>query len=283
MSFGVVLLVLISAATNAAWNFLIKSGEGDPLGRSAAVLIGAGVTAAPILLFTGLPHGQSLIFAASSAGIHATYMLLVGLSYRGADMSVAHPIIRGGSLIFTASLAPLLFAENLPLPAWVGVFIIAAGIIAMGLEAIARKGTTPGTLAVAVLAAGTISAYTLVDSTGVRMSGDPVAYVLTLSSLSGLAAFIVSLAVRPRSVLAMPRGTALRGLAGGFLFTLSYGIALYAITIAPVSLVAAVRETSILFGAALAVWLLNEKFTRWRWIAAFVILAGLVLTRLARG
>lgn len=283
MPFEIVLLVLVSAATNAGWNFLVKSGEGDPLARSAAILIGAGVTAAPFLLFTGLPAPESLIFAAGSAGVHAIYMVLVGIAYRGADLSVAHPIIRGGSLILTALCATLLFDEVLPPIALAGVFIIAAGILAMGAEAIVRKGTTAGTLAVACLAAGTISAYTLIDATGVRMSGDPVAYVLTLSTLTGLTAFVVSMAVRPKSVLTMPRGTALRGLAGGFMFTLSYGLALFAITLAPISLVAAVRETSILFGAALAVWLLNEKFGRWRWIAALTIVAGLVLTRLTRG
>jgi drug/metabolite transporter (DMT)-like permease len=283
VSFDIVLLVLISAFTNAAWNFLTKSGTGDPLARSAAILIGAGITAAPLLLFTGLPSMDSLPYAAASAGIHATYMLLVGLAYRGADLSVAHPIIRGGSLIFTALWAALLFHEVLPGPVWAGVFIIAAGILAMGLEGIVRNGTTPQTLALAVLAAGSISAYTFVDSNGVRLSGDPIAYVLTLATLTGLTAFIVTIAVRPSAVLGMPRDTALRGIFGGALFTISYGLALYAITIAPVSLVAAVRETSILFGAGLAVWLLGEKFSRWRWIAAITILVGLVLTRLAKG
>jgi drug/metabolite transporter (DMT)-like permease len=283
LSFGIVLLVLVSAFTNAAWNFLAKSGTGDPLARSAAILIGAGITAAPLLLFTGLPAPESLHFAAMSAGIHATYMLLVGLAYRGADMSVAHPIIRGGSLIVTSICAAWLFHESLPPPVWAGVFIIAAGIITMGFEAIARSGTDRKTLATALLAAGTISAYTLVDSTGVRLSNEPVAYVLTLSTLTGLMAFVVSLAVRPRAILNMTRDTAVRGVLGGALFTISYGLALYAITVAPVSLVAAVRETSILFGAGLAVLFLNEKFGRWRWIAAFTILIGLVLTRLARG
>jgi drug/metabolite transporter (DMT)-like permease len=135
----------------------------------------------------------------------------------------------------------------------------------------------------ALLAAATVAAYTLIDGAGVRLSGNPAGYVLTMTCLTGLAALTATLALRPHTIVQMPRATVLRGLAGGALFNLSYGLALFAMTLAPIGLVAAVRETSILFGAGLAVLLLKEKFGRWRWAAAFVILAGLVLTRLARG
>jgi drug/metabolite transporter (DMT)-like permease len=283
LPFDIALLVLVSAASHAGWNFLAKSGTGDALSRSAAILTGAAITGAPFLLFTGLPAEQSLVFALASAVVHAAYMLLVGLVYRGADMSAAYPIIRGGSLILTSLCAALLFSEVLPATAWGGVIVIATGVIAMGIEAIIRKGLDATTFALAFLAAITVTAYTLIDGTGVRLSENPVGYVLTMTSLTGLAAFVAMLAVRPRAVFAIPRETWLRGLAGGALFNLSYGIALFAMTLSPIGLVAAVRETSILFGAALSVLLLHEKFGRWRCIAAFVILAGLVMTRLARG
>lgn len=283
MTSFIFLIVLISAASHAGWNLIAKGGEGDAVSRSSAIMLGAAVTALPLLVVAGLPTKESLPFAAASAAVHVGYMLLVGVVYRTLDMSVAYPIVRGASLILSALLAALILGDTLPPLAWIGVVVVTIGVLATSFQAVFTKGLPFFTLLAALTAALTVTTYTLIDGTGVRLSGNALGYVWTMMVLTGTLSAVLLL-TRGRSALAaVGRNNWRRGLLGGGLFNLSYAAAVWAMAQTPIGLVTAVRESSILFGAAFAALFLGEKFGPWRWIAAMVIVSGLVLTRLARG
>ena len=274
-------VVLISAVSHALWNLIAKGSRGDALIRSAAIVIGSGVTALPLIALTGLPDSASLPYLGGSALVHTSYMLLIGNVYRSADMSAAYPILRGGALVMSAVLAAVWLGDILPPLAWAGVALVAGGIFIASADALKKKGIDGSTLGAAAIAALTVTAYTLLDGAGVRLSNNAFGYVFVLMAATALVLAAVMMRMGRMADLASPEICRL-GLIGGSLFNVSYGAALWAMTQAPIGLVGAVRETSILFGATFAALFLREKFGIWRWIAAIVIVAGLALTRIAR-
>jgi uncharacterized membrane protein len=125
-----------------------------------------------------------------------------------------------------------------------------------------------------------IATYTLVDAQGARLSGNALAYTLWLFLLSGLPLPIWALFARRQQLCGYLRGNWHRGLVGGIGTTASYAIALWAMTVAPVAVIAALRETSILFALLISAVLLKEHVSRKRVLAAVLIIAGAVMLRL---
>jgi len=132
----------------------------------------------------------------------------------------------------------------------------------------------------ALFTAVTICAYSVVDGVGARHAGSPNSYSAALFVGIGPVMLVYALARRGGDVIAaMGRQWSL-GLAGGTLQLGSYGIAIWAMTVAPIAIVAALRETSVLFGAVIAVTFLKEPLRAGRVVAALMIVAGLTLIRL---
>ena len=132
----------------------------------------------------------------------------------------------------------------------------------------------------ALLTALTICAYSVVDGIGVRLSRNPQAYVMLILIFTAMLLGPYALWRDGRDVVPAMRQFWLRGFAGGALQLVSYGIALWAMTLAPIAIVASLRETSVLFGAVIAVLVLKEPLRAARIGAALLIVAGLVLIRL---
>jgi drug/metabolite transporter (DMT)-like permease len=229
---------------------------------------------------TGLPNFASLPSLVASGAIHVGYFSLLGLSYRHADYSVVYPVMRGGAPLATAFFGSVLIGEPLSSLAWLGVGLLVGGVLGLGYEA-ARDGRfSSRTIAIAALNVAVIVAYTLVDGLGVRLSGNAAAYVCGVMLITGLffMPFVPSLFGGKRLGALLLRWRF--GLCGGTMVMCSYGIALWAMTKAPIALVAALRETSVLFATVLAALFLKERFGPGRWLAAFAIVAGMVTLRL---
>jgi drug/metabolite transporter (DMT)-like permease len=124
-----------------------------------------------------------------------------------------------------------------------------------------------------------IAVYTINDALGARASGSPFAYTLWMFLLTALPG--IAWLLRDRR-LRLPRpGETLRGLGGGGCTTGAYALTLWAMTHAPVAPVAALRETSMLFGIVLARLALGER-PGWRgWAGTGLIAAGAAILRLA--
>jgi drug/metabolite transporter (DMT)-like permease len=270
-------IVLFAAALHAAWNAVIK-GAGDAGTMTALVVLGAGVVALCTLPFLPFPAPQSWPFLLTSVVLQTLYFALVAATYKAADMSQAYPLMRGLAPMIVAAVG-IFTLHEVPSPlAWAGVALISAGVLSL-----AFRGRTTGSrgITLALCNAVVIAAYTLVDGTGVRLSDSPAAYALTLSLLTAVPFTLWFLVRRRAGFLLALRQRWYLGIAGGMATVSSYGLALWAMTEAPVALVAALRETSIAFGTLIAFFVLRERIGPLRLAATGTIVAGAIVLRLA--
>lgn len=273
--------VLAAAAMHAGWNALVKSGA-DKLAEITLVTGAAALAAAAVLPLLPLPAPESRPYLAASVAIHTVYFALVGLAYRAGDLSFAYPLMRGTAPLATAALAVLVLGDALSATGWAGVALLSAGVIALTRDGWRAAGPPQGrTLAFALANAAVIVAYTLVDGAGVRLAGSAWSYVAWMFALQALPLAAVMLALRRQALLAALRARWRTGAAGGVLTLTAYGIVLWAMTQAPIALVAALRETSVVFGVAIASLLLKERFGAVRWVAALLVAAGAAAMKLA--
>jgi drug/metabolite transporter (DMT)-like permease len=276
----VVAAVLIGAVIHASWNALVKS-QVDKFSASALIAVGAGAVGLIGMPAFPLPPAAAWPYIVLSSLIHVGYFLLVAFAYRSADLGVAYPLTRGSAPPVTALLAFLLIGETLGLNGWLAVIAIAVGILALSTDALARGGLTPATAAGALANAGVIVLYTLIDGLGARVTGNGLAYGCWMLAGTAALLFVLMLAMRGNSFVGeLRRGWPL-ALCGGALALSSYGIALWAMTLAPIGLVAALRETSVLFAAILGAVFFAEPFGPRRWLALVLIVGGIGVLRLS--
>lgn len=271
--------VLFGALVHASWNALIKAQD-DKFSAAAMVAIGAGVVSLPIMVYLPLPAAPAWPYIVASSIIHVGYFALVGFAYRSADLGVAYPLTRGSAPPLTALFAFLIAGEALGLNQWISVLVIAAGIVALSADALLRGGLTRTTALAAFANAGVIVVYTLVDGLGARAAGSALAYVTWMHAGTAILLAALLLGMRGRGFFVSLRTHALFGIGAGSLAMTSYAIALWAMTLAPIGLVAALRETSVLFAAISGAVLFGESFGAKRWIALVLIVAGIVALRL---
>lgn len=282
MSGTVVAAVLCAALFHAIWNAIIKGGR-DVLLGTALVSTGAGVMAGAALLVLPLqpPAPDSWPFAAASSIIQVVYCALLAETYRQGDVSFSYPLMRGTAPLLVAVASLPLAHERLHMGQWLAIACICGGILAICADR-HRRGEAHGrALPYALTVAVLIASYTLVDGIGVRRSGDAVAYVLWIFLLTGVGFLLYTIArTGTRRLLSYGLGHPRAFFIGGLGSLGSYGIAVWAMTRAPVATVAALRETSILFATAIAGLVLKEKISRTRMAAVTAIACGAVLMRL---
>lgn len=282
MPVPVLLAVLFGALLHAGWNALIKSSQDKALDTALMHSLGC-VVAVPVLLHTGLPASAAWPFLVASALIHiAYYWALVG-AYQHGDLGLTHPVMRGCAPLLVALGSQALLGERLSPTAWAGVAAVCTGVVALGLSPSGAQTASGKALGYALFNAVVIAGYTMVDGLGVRAAGDAAAYVAALFLFDGLPYLALVLWRRDPA----GRRAALRFMARrwrvvwiGTLASLgSYGIALWAMTKAPVAVVAALRETSVLFAALIGTLLLGEHFGPRRALGVGLVVAGVLALR----
>jgi drug/metabolite transporter (DMT)-like permease len=276
----VFLAVLFAAACHAGWNALIKVGL-DPLSTTTLISLGAGLVALALAPLVGLPAWAAWPWLIASVIVHLCYFASLIESYRTGDLGQVYPIARGSAPLMTAAATTVFIGEKLSLVGWTGIFSLVAGVLLLSarggreLAEVDRRA-----IGFALFTALTICAYSVVDGIGARLSANPNAYSVWL--FIGIAVVMLPYAIYrdgPDVIPAMRRFWR-RGLAGGALQLLSYGIAIWAMTAASIAIVATLRETSVLFGAVIAVVVLKEPLRAARIVAACLIVCGLILIRL---
>lgn len=276
----VFLAVLFAAACHAGWNALIKVGL-DPLSTTTLISLGAGLVALALAPLVGVSAWAAWPWLIASVIVHLCYFASLIESYRTGDLGQVYPIARGSAPLMTAAATTVFIGEKLSLVGWTGIFSLVAGVLLLSarggreLAEVDRRA-----IGFALFTALTICAYSVVDGIGARLSANPNAYSVWL--FIGIAVVMLPYAIYrdgPDVIPAMRRFWR-RGLAGGALQLLSYGIAIWAMTAAPIAVVATLRETSVLFGAVIAVVVLKEPLRAARIVAACLIVCGLILIRL---
>lgn len=275
------LAVLFGALLHACWNALIR-GSTDRTLDTVLVVAGAAVIAACALPFAPLPAPASWPFLIASGLIHVVYFMLVAQSYRHGELSFAYPIMRGSAPVVSAVAAALLLTESPSAGGWLGVLLISGGVMLLAADSW-RTGAFQGRAALFALAtAAIIVVYTLADGIGARLSQQAAAYTGWVFVLTALPLVTIFLARSGAATRGYFRAHWRRGLLGGACTLGSYGLALWAMTQAPIALIAALRETSVIFGALLAFALLGERLSRVRWTAIAVVTAGAVVIKLVQ-
>jgi drug/metabolite transporter (DMT)-like permease len=269
--------ILLGALLHASWNVLVKVGNDSFL--SAAFVAGsAAIVSAFALPFLGQPHTESWRYIGASMCSETIYYALVAKAYSKGDMSKIYPIMRGGAPLIVAVLSGPLIGESLSLARWVGVALISGGIFGFIVES--RRLNTGSGIRYALLSAAMIATCTLIDAVGVRLSGAPAAYTMWIFLLSGVPIAAWASLRRGSEFIGFIQGRVKFGLAGGVCLIGSYGLALWAMTHAPVAAVAALRETSIVFATAIAAIVLKERMSWKRLAATAAVTTGALTIRL---
>ena len=273
----VIALIAGAALAHASWNLAIKrAGTGGPVFLWLTFLLGS-IVFAPFGVATVGSNPHWLWLAAVSGGLQVGYFLLLQQAYRRGDVSVVYPLARGTGPLLSVVFAIILFHERPGVVALIGAGVVIAGVVVIGLAG-GRVGAvvnSPGVLY--GLAVGVaIAIYTLWDSNAVINGGmPPLGYYWAV-----VAAFLLltPAAVRERAVVSSTiRQHWVAVLAVGVLSPLAYVLILFAVQLAPVSIVAPAREVSVVLVALAGLLWFREPHPVQRLIGAAVVFVGVAL------
>jgi drug/metabolite transporter (DMT)-like permease len=274
-------IVLLAAILHATWNAFVKV-DGDRLWFMTVLMAGGGIGALCITPFVAFPGPEVWPYIAASVLLHLGYASFLILAYRFGDLSHVYPLARGSAPLIVALASVTLLDERLTSGAMLGVFLMGAGIMSLSLTR--REQHLRAPLAV-FFALGTglfIAAYTLTDAVGARLAETAHSYAAWMLGLEWipLAAFTLwtrrsdaGIQIRRTWVLAVPMG---------LLSLAAYWAVIWAMTVAPAALVAALRETSIVFAVLFGVLFLGERLSLARLAAIFATLTGALVLKLNR-
>jgi len=273
LSLTVTFAVIAAAVTHAVWN-AIAHGIKDQTLAFALIGVGGIAVGIPLVIVAAMPRGDCWPYLLGSVSIHIFYNLLLMRCYRLGEFGQVYPLARGTSPLVVTILAAIFIREDLALPQIAGVLVVSAGLATLVLA-----GRRPGRAAfLAAVGTGlTIAAYTTVDGVGVRLSASPVGYIGWLMVLESLCVPMFAVIRRRDVLLKQRKRILLAGLAAGALSVLAYGLVLWAQTRGALAPIAALRETSVIFGAIIGTLVFREPFGRTRIAATVLVAAGIIL------
>jgi uncharacterized membrane protein len=279
MSGTVFAAMLFGALMSATWNAIVKGGSNKYL-HAVLVANSAALIAAVVLPFLKQPAPQAWVYIGVSAVLQAVYYWLLAAVFRAGDMSHAYPMMRGGAPLLVSLVSGPLIGEALSVGKWIGVTMICAGVMSLAWEARFRTSAYSGVVRYALLNAVIIAGYTVLDGIGVRLSGASSGYLMWNLVVTAVILSIWTLLTRRGELFSYAAGHVRVALVGGLATTASYGIVLWAMTQAPIAVVAALRETSMIFVLAIAIIVFKERAGLRRYAATALIACGAAAIRL---
>lgn len=270
-------LVLVGALLHAGWNALVKSSTDKTL-DTALIHVLCSFLALPVCWYVGLPPPEAWPFIAASLAIHVGYYFALSGAYRHGELGLTYPLMRGTAPMLVAVASMLVLGEDLSGMGGLGVVLISGGVLLLGASAglMRHRKAVLYALSNAIL----IALYTVVDAKGARISGNVVQYVAMLFVLDGWPFAVLVFLHRKGRIWAYVQGRWPLALGGAVASVGSYAIALWAMTVAPMAMVAALRETSVLFAAILGAWFLKEHWTPNRVLGTVSVVGGVMALRL---
>ncbi|KAA0970924.1 EamA family transporter [Aureimonas fodinaquatilis] len=281
MSLLVFSAVILAALLHALWNALLKA-QPDKYAGAFAVSLGGVPLGLACLAYAGLPAVESWPYVVSSAIIHTFYFLCLLNAYRAADFTQVYPIARGAAPVFTALASGALLGEVLsPLQA-TAVAIIACGVMSLVFAGRGGKSLSASGLCWALATSAIIATYSLNDGAGARLAGNSFAFYGASATLNAIL-MAIYFALRQPAALRNCFTVGRRSLLiGGPVSFIAYALVTWAFAHAPIAMVSALREVSIVFAVLIGTFVLHEKMDWRRILSSFVTLTGVVLMRVAR-
>ena len=284
MTLSVFLAVLLAALLHAGWNALVKSGA-DAHVAMAGVVLGHVPLAVLLIPFSPPPDLAMLPWLAAGILLHLGYQLSLMAGYRIGDLTQVYPIARGSAPLLVAAVSVTVLGVGLSATEGLAIAMIVAGIVSIALVRRADGLRNPRAVGLALGTGCFIAAYSLVDGLGARAAGTALGY-WTWAALGNAAIFAAWTALRRPGLLpaiCRDRRAVVRGLIGGTASYVAYGIVVWAFTQAPIALVTALRETSIVFALLIGVGVLHERLDLAKVLSTLLTIGGAALLRLARG
>ncbi|MGB4111763.1 MAG: EamA family transporter [Yoonia sp.] len=277
MTVCVLVAVMAAAFMHATWNALIKLGT-SKLTSMLILTVVQGGFGLIIALTRPMPDPHVWLWLLASGVFHSAYKLFLAYAYEQGDLSRVYPIARGTAPMVVLVISALFLADKIAGWEYVGIIILGLGILLMA-RGVFSSGESRKLLPFALGSAMATAGYSIVDGLGAREAGDAVAYVGWLFALDAVFFTPCCLALRGRSVLQANRKAWIMGSIAAVFSYGAYAIAVWAMTVAPIALVAALRETSILFAVLIGAVAFGEKMNLQKGIAAALIVAGVIVTR----
>jgi drug/metabolite transporter (DMT)-like permease len=281
-------VVLVAALLHASWNAILKFIP-DKLTASLLMTVSSGVLAGVGVFFLPVPNPASWVLLLVSAALHVGYFLMLIKTFEIGDFNQVYPLARGLSPVVVAGFATLL-GDPLSRHQTLGIAVVCGGLTTLVFSAGRPKRTEGKALFWAAMTGLSIAVYTVTDGVAVRHSGSAAGYTawMMLAESSMMSTACVAIMMRrgrPAGLTATLRGLSradfVRGVIAGPLSLLAYGLVLWAQTRGALAAVSALRETSVIFGAALGSVFLREPFGRYRIFAAVTIAGGILILEAA--
>lgn len=271
-------VVLLAALLHAGWNVLVKSHP-DRLLSLAALQAFTGLTGLGMLVVFGLPQASALPFALLSGVLHTVYNLFLVRAYRHADLSQVYPIARGAAPLLTLLGTSLLLRDPVSPALFAAILVLVLGLLMAGASRTVGRAD-PHAVPYALGTAALIAIYSLVDGQGARQSGNAFGYAGLIFVLDATFLLVTSRFIRGAGFTALLVPQWRQAAMGAAASCAAYALVLWAMTVAPIASVAALRETSIVFVLLLSARVLREVLTWQRIAGGVLIVLGAVLIRL---
>lgn len=272
----VVAVVLAAALLHATWNALAHSSR-DRLAAITLIAIANFAISAPLLLLAPGPARAAWPYIAVSSVLETIYAFGLVLAYRLGEFSRVYPLARGTSPLVVALVSTLIIGQPASAAEWAGIVAVCLGLLAVAFaDGLPSRADLPA-VGAAVATGCVIASYTIVDGLGVRKSGSVAGYAAWIFFFQGMMVVAVSFAIRRRALPAALRPDSARGLIGGAISMLAYGMVLWAQTRGTLAGIATLRETSILIGCLIGTVLFHERFGRTRLVASAGVVTGILL------
>ncbi len=279
MDLKVLSLVLLAALAHAGWNAWLKKISPDFIGLGALSIgwLIFGVVTLPIV---GIPDDSHWPYLLVTTVVHTAYAALLVNAYRHGDLSLVFPIARGSGPLIVALASPWFLEEQLSGADLSAVALLVAGIFIIGLAGSGANIRDRHAIVLSMATGVAIATYTIIDAAGARAGASPHVYTAWLFVLASLGQLMVAALMHRAATPVLLRPHLGRGITVGILSAIAYAVVLWAMSIAPAALIAAVRETSILFAALIGWRLLGEHISRFRWAGVALMVTGLIIVRL---
>lgn len=266
-------LVLGAALLHATWNAMLRSGV-DRLWSITLMCVVAATLSLPVMLVLPPPAMASWPYAVCSAALQIGYCLFLIRSYRDGQLGQVYPIARGSAPLLVALGAVIFAGEHLAPRAIGGLILVSGGIMGLSLG---RDRADLRSILAALVTGVFVAGYMVTDGVGVRLSGQPVSYVVWMTFIQGAPMPLVYLIARRRFPPIRPDRETFKALGSGVLGMAGYGVVVWAMSMTDMAKVSGLRETSILFAAILGAVFLKERLTVRRALSAIVISTGAIL------
>lgn len=273
--------VLLAAVLHAAWNAMVR-GQGDKLTAMTSVILGEALFALPVAFAYPFPPPASWPYILASVVLHTGYSVVLMLAYRIGELTLVYPIARGSAPLIVAALSATLIGEVLPAGATLAILTLCGGILTLGLVRSADGTFDLKASALALVVGCFIAGYSICDGIGARLAGGAAGYWSWIAVIDVAVFMGIAFALKGRALGGELRANWRVVLIGGFACYLAYLLVIWAFVHAPIALVTALRETSIVVAMMIGVVFLNERLSLLKCVATFATVAGAILLRLGR-